>query len=150
VPICLDPLPRVMRGIGEILSKPLAVPRFAAVLVNPGVPLKTKDVFDMLHRAKRKRQPAAQARSVPRGRADFLTYLKRRGNDLEPAAITLAPAVGKVLAALQKSPGCQLARMSGSGATCFGLFGSAHAAAAAAKRLAAAHPRWWVCSIRLG
>jgi len=150
VPVCVDPRPRVMRGVGEILSKPLAVPRFSAVLINPGVPLKTKDVFDVLHRAKRKRQPAAQARSMPRGRAAFLAYLTRRANDLEPAAIALAPAVGQVLVALQKSPGCELARMSGSGATCFGLFGSAHAARTAARKLAAAHPRWWVCSVRLG
>jgi 4-diphosphocytidyl-2-C-methyl-D-erythritol kinase len=150
VPVCVDPRPRVMRGVGEILSKPLATPRFSAVLINPGVPLKTKDVFEMLHRAKRKRQPAAQARSVPRRRADFLSYLNRRGNDLELPAIALAPAVAKVLAALQKSPGCELARMSGSGATCFGLFNSAHAARTAARKLAAAHPRWWVCATRLG
>ena len=150
VPVCIDPRPRVMRGVGEILSKPLVVPRFAAVLVNPGVAVATKDVFAALRRAERKPQPAAQARSVPRDRAAFLEFLVLRANDLEPAAVDIAPPIAKVLAVLQKSPGCQLARMSGSGATCFGLYRSAHSAAAAARAIAAAHPRWWVCASRLG
>lgn len=150
VPVCVDPRPRVMRGAGEVLSKPLIVPRFAAVLVNPGVAVATKDVFAALHRAKRRAQPAAQARSVPHDRAAFLEFLARRGNDLEPAAAALAPPIAKVLAALRKSPGCQLARMSGSGATCFGLYRSARSAAAAARAIAAAHPRWWVCASHLG
>jgi len=150
VPVCVDPRPRMMRGIGEILSKPLAVPRFAAVLVNPGVAVATKDVFAALHRSERKRQPAAQARSVPRVREAYLTFLERRANDLEPPAVELAPAVAKVLAALRKSSGCRLARMSGSGATCFGLYSSPRAAATAARRIAAAQPRWWVCASHLG
>ncbi|MET0668529.1 MAG: 4-(cytidine 5'-diphospho)-2-C-methyl-D-erythritol kinase [Xanthobacteraceae bacterium] len=150
VPVCVDPRPRVMRGIGEILSKPLRIPRFAAVLVNPGIAVPTKDVFAHLHRSGRKPQPAAQARSVPRGRAAFLAYLKRRANDLEPAAVEIAPAIAKVLAALQKTPGCELARMSGSGATCFGLYASARAAAAAARSISRQHRRWWVCATHLG
>jgi 4-diphosphocytidyl-2-C-methyl-D-erythritol kinase len=150
VPVCVDPRPRVMRGIGEILSKPLKVPRLAAVLVNPGVAAPTKDVFATLRRARRKPQPAAQARSVPRDSKAFLAFLESRSNDLEPAAVQIAPAIAKVLAALRKSKDCELARMSGSGATCFGLYLSSRAAAAAARRIAAAHPRWWVCATRLG
>jgi 4-diphosphocytidyl-2-C-methyl-D-erythritol kinase len=150
VPVCVDPRNRVMRGIGEILSAPLRVPRFAAVLVNPGVSVATKDVFASLHRLPRKPQPATQARGVPRGRADFLAYLGRRGNDLEPAAVAIAPVIGQVLAVLRASSGGELARMSGSGATCFALFRSAHTASAAARAIAAAHPRWWVCASRLG
>jgi 4-diphosphocytidyl-2-C-methyl-D-erythritol kinase len=150
VPVCVDPRPRVMRGIGEILSTPLAVPRLAAVLVNPGVAAPTKDVFAALRRARQKPQPAAQARSVPRDRGAFLAFLESRANDLEPAAIRIAPSIAKVLAALRKSKGCELARMSGSGATCFGLYPSSRAAAAAARRIAATHPRWWVCATRLG
>jgi 4-diphosphocytidyl-2-C-methyl-D-erythritol kinase len=103
VPVCVDPRPRVMRGVGEVLSEPLAVPRFAAVLINPGVAVPTKDVFAALRRSKRKPQPAAQARSVPHERDAFLVFLERRANDLEPAAIELAPAVANVLAALRKS-----------------------------------------------
>jgi 4-diphosphocytidyl-2-C-methyl-D-erythritol kinase len=150
VPVCVDPRPRVMRGIGEILSKPLKVPRLAAVLVNPGVAAPTKDVFAALRRAKRRPQPAAQARSVPRDRKAFRAFLESRANDLEPAAVQVAPAVAKVLAALRKSKDCELARMSGSGATCFALYASSRAAAAAARGIAAAHPRWWVCATRLG
>jgi 4-diphosphocytidyl-2-C-methyl-D-erythritol kinase len=150
VPVCVDPRPRVMRGVGQILSTPLAVPRFAAVLVNPGVAVPTKDVFATLRRSKRRPQPAANARSVPRDRDAFLTFLERRANDLEPAAIKLAPAIAEVLAALRDSSGCRLARMSGSGATCFGLYSSSRAAAAAARSIAAAHPHWWVCASRLG
>ena len=150
VPVCVDPRPRLMRGVGEILSKPLAVPKFAAVLVNPGVAVATKDVFAALHRSTRKPQPAAQARGISRDRKAFLAYLERRANDLEPAAVAMAPAIAKVLTALRKSSGCKLARMSGSGATCFGLFGSARGAAAAARAIAAAHPRWWVSASRLG
>lgn len=149
VPVCVDPQPRVMRGIGEILSKPLAVPRFAAVLVNPGIAVPTKDVFAALHGAKRRRQPAAQGR-IPLERATFLAWLDRRANDLEAPAIAIAPAIANVLAALRKSPGCELARMSGSGATCFGLYRSAHSAASAGRVISAAHPRWWVCASRLG
>ena len=150
VPVCVDPRPRIMRGIGEVLSKPLVVPRSAAVLVNPRVPVPTKDVFAVLHRTKRKPQPAMQARNVPRARDKYLAYVARRANDLEGPAVELAPVIAKVLAALQKSSDCTLARMSGSGATCFGLYRSAHGAAAAARAIAAAHPSWWVCATNLG
>jgi 4-diphosphocytidyl-2-C-methyl-D-erythritol kinase len=150
VPVCVDPRPRVMRGVGEILSKPLKVPSLATVLVNPGVAMPTKDVFAALHRLTRKPQPAAQARSVVRDRKAFLAFLESRANDLEPAAVQISPVVAKALAALRKSKGCELARMSGSGATCFGLYASSRAAAAAARRIAAAHPQWWVCATRLG
>ncbi len=150
VPVCVDPRPRIMSGIGEILSKPLRVPRFAAVLVNPGVAVPTRAVFAQLHRSGQAPQPAAQARSVPSGRAAFLAYLKRRANDLESAAVEIAPAIAKVLSVLQKTPGCELARMSGSGATCFGLYNSAHAAAAAARSISKQHRRWWVCATHLG
>ena len=150
VPVCVDPRPRVMRGIGEILSKPLAVPRFPAVLVNPGVAVPTRDVFAVLHRSERGRQPTTQPHSVPRRREEFLAYLARRANDLEPAAVEIAPVIANVLAALAESPGCRLARMSGSGATCFGLFASEAAAKAAARSLSRKQRRWWVCATHLG
>jgi 4-diphosphocytidyl-2-C-methyl-D-erythritol kinase len=82
--------------------------------------------------------------------AAFIIMLAKNCNDLEPAAIALAPAIAKVLSALRALPGCRLARMSGSGATCFGIFTSSHAAAAAARKLSAAHPRWWVRASVLG
>ena len=115
------------------------------MLVNPGVAVPTKDVFAMLGlKPGGARRRAARARALPRARDDLIEFLAGERNDLEPAAIKLQPAIARVLTALREEPGCDLARMSGSGATCFGLFTSARAAAAAARKLAAAQPRWWV------
>jgi 4-diphosphocytidyl-2-C-methyl-D-erythritol kinase len=144
VPACLDPRPRLMRGIGDLLSEPIDLPRMAAVLVNPGVGVPTKDVFTRLNAPRivraGAREPPAQ---VPTDRPALLAYLRSRTNDLEAPAIALAPAIADVLAALQRLPGCRLARMSGSGATCFGLFDSGKAAAAA-RLLRTRHAGWWV------
>lgn len=151
VPVCVDPRPRWMRGIGEILSPPLAIPKLAAVLVNPGVAVATAKVFATLGlKPGGGLKRARRARALPREFDAFVEYLSAQGNDLEPAAIGLQPAIARVLAALRKEPGCRLARMSGSGATCFGLFPSSRAAAAAARSIAAAHPGWWARASDLG
>ena len=151
VPVCLDPRPRRMRGTGDILSDPLAPPNLPAVLVNPGVSVPTREVFAGLHAPRlAKGGQAAAADAVPCARAALLAYLEAHGNDLEPAAIALQPAIGDVLAALRALPGCRLARMSGSGATCFGLFDSGKAAMAAAATLRRAKPAWWVRATVLG
>lgn len=145
VPVCIDPRPRRMRGIGDVLSAPLIIPKLAAVLVNPGVAVPTKDVFAFLGlKAGAGLKRVKPARALPRDRAGFVELLAGERNDLEPAAIEIQPVIARVLAALRKEAGCDLARMSGSGATCFGLFASSRAAAAAARGLSAAHPRWWV------
>jgi 4-diphosphocytidyl-2-C-methyl-D-erythritol kinase len=145
VPVCVDPRSRRMRGIGERLSAPLAVPKLAAVLVNPGVAVPTKDVFAILGlKAGAGLKRAPPARTLPRDCGRFIAMLASGRNDLEPAAIKLQPVIARVLAALRDEPACELARMSGSGATCFGLFTSSRAAVAAARELSAAHPRWWV------
>jgi 4-diphosphocytidyl-2-C-methyl-D-erythritol kinase len=81
--------------------------------------------------------------------ADLIGWLALQRNDLEPAAMALEPSVGTVLAALRAQADCRLARMSGSGATCFGLCDTARAAARMAKALAAAQPGWWVRAVRL-
>jgi 4-diphosphocytidyl-2-C-methyl-D-erythritol kinase len=152
VPVCLDPRARLMRSIGDVLSEPLDVPRLAAILVNPGVAIATKDVFGLLRlRPEQSTMPPnsnaqlGQAR-IARGveRSAFVAALANDRNDLESPAISIAPVIAEVLAALRELPGCRLARMSGSGATCFGLFDSQRAAAAAARTLRAAHPAWWV------
>jgi 4-diphosphocytidyl-2-C-methyl-D-erythritol kinase len=145
VPVCLDPKARVMRGIGEILSEPIALPELPAVLVNPGVAVPTKDVFAAL---------AAPAVTSPAQTEDFIainadaaalvSVLAARRNDLEIPAIKLQAIVADVLRTLQTSSGCLLARMSGSGATCFALFGSVAAAKDVAYRMQARHPGWWV------
>jgi len=151
VPVCLDPSPRVMRGIGEILSAPLPLPRLPAVLVNPGVALLTEKVFAKLQVARRCHPGAPwTGEAVPSDREGCLAYIRGRANDLEQAAILVEPAVREVLAALRALPVCRLARMSGSGATCFGLFDSTRAAAAAATALRKRHPDWWIRATTIG
>jgi len=145
VPVCLDPQTRVMRGIGEVLSKPLALPPLAAVLVNPGVAVATKAVFAEWTGVA---APAAALGLAPldkpTSREQLLEFLATRSNDLEAPAIALAPVIAEVLAALRAVADCRLARMSGSGATCFALLGSAASAQRAAELLRRRHPRWWV------
>jgi 4-diphosphocytidyl-2-C-methyl-D-erythritol kinase len=153
VPVCLDPQPRLMRGIGEILSPPWRLPGLPALLINPGVSVATKDVFAALNAA-----PLGQPDALPLceggwegGSArDLIDFLAREGNDLEPPAIALHPTIAQALAALRALPGCRLARMSGSGATCFALFDGQRAAAAAAQALRQAQPRWWIRPTVLG
>jgi 4-diphosphocytidyl-2-C-methyl-D-erythritol kinase len=147
VPVCLDPRPRFMRGIGDVLSDPLDLPRLFAVLLNPGVAVATKDVFATLAVPTAvQTAPAA----ICTGTAALVDEIARGRNDLEGAAIELEPAIADALAVLRKRPGCRLARMSGSGATCFGLFDSMDAARGAARRLRVDYPDWWVRATALG
>jgi len=150
VPVCLDPKARMMRGIGEILSAPLAFTKQPAVLVNPGVSVATKDVFAKLARHHPPSVSLSPAREG-RERAHFdLSAISDARNDLEPPAVALQPIIADVLAALRASAQCRLARMSGSGATCFALYDSGRAAAAAARALRGQHPGWWVRATTLG
>jgi 4-diphosphocytidyl-2-C-methyl-D-erythritol kinase len=147
VPVCLDPRPRLMRGIGDVLSAPLDLPRLPALLVNPGVAVATREVFAALTLP-----PAGQTApaAAPTGRAALLAEIADGRNDLEAPAIELAPAIAEVLAVLRRLPGCRVARMSGSGATCFALFESSAAASAVARTLRAGYPSWWVRATVLG
>jgi 4-diphosphocytidyl-2-C-methyl-D-erythritol kinase len=152
VPVCLDAKPRVMCGIGEILSAPLALPPLPAVLVNPGVPLATKDVFAAFGRAGGAKEGSPFDTAVLDGGSleSALAALAGGTNDLEPAAVSLCPAVADALATLRATAGCRLVRMSGSGATCFGLYLSEAAAATAAQGITQSHPDWWVRATVLG
>ena len=151
VPVCVDPRSRRMRGVGEQLSAPLKMPKLAAVMVNPRVAVRTKDVFTRLGlKPGGPLRPAAPSRALPRSIEAFVEYLSRHGNDLEAPAMEIQPVVAQVLAGIRKSNRCLLARMSGSGATCFGIFESPHAATAAAKRLSAVQPDWWVRATTFG
>jgi 4-diphosphocytidyl-2-C-methyl-D-erythritol kinase len=153
VPVCLDPQTRVMRGIGDVLSDRIELAPLPAILVNPGVMIATGEVF----RALELNAPAAKVAGLPMssgpqdtwvgwgsGLAALIAGLAIVGNDLEKPAIRLRPVIADVLQALATLPGCQLARMSGSGATCFGLFATAREASLAARRLRAEHPTWWI------
>ena len=156
VPVCLDPKPRLMRGIGDVLSAPLDLPRLFAVLVNPGVAVSTRDVFAALNLASGRASGGASSPTplVSEGWGGeptaFVAALAKERNDLEAPAIELEPAIANVLAVLQALPDCRLARMSGSGATCFGLFPTNAAAAAAARTLRVGYPQWWVRATVLG
>ena len=145
VPVCLDSRPRIMRGIGDILSEPLTLPTLAAVLVNPGVAVATKEVFAGWATASAPSPRAGfAALGTPPTREALLEFLLAQSNDLERPAIALAPVIADVLAVLRNSVGCKMARMSGSGATCFALFASAAAAQQAAKALRGNFPNWWI------
>ena len=146
VPVCVDPRPRLMRGIGDILSAPLALPRLPVVLVNPGVAVPTKDVFAALRLDTARNTDASLSSPTLAGqtRVTLLHTLSEGRNDLEAPAISLQPVIAEVLSSLRALAGCGLARMSGSGATCFGLFDTGRAAAAGARTLRARHPTWWI------
>ena len=137
VPVCRAGRASRMGGVGERLEPAPALPVCGIALVNPGVALATADVF----RARRGAwsAPAELPARWPDAAA-MAADLARQRNDLEPAAVALQPVIADVLAALAATPGCLLARMSGSGATCFGLYASADAAARAAEGMG---PGWW-------
>jgi 4-diphosphocytidyl-2-C-methyl-D-erythritol kinase len=139
-----------MRGIGDILSAPLELPRLGLLIVHPGIAVATAPVFRALGlvpgQGLESRQDAAASPvvAVPRDPEALLAWLGSASNDLEAPAIAIAPAIADVLAAIAALPGCRLARMSGSGSACFGLFAASEAAVTAAQRLAGLHPYWWV------
>lgn len=159
VPVCLDPRPRIMRGIGDLLSAPLHLPKLPAILVNPRVAVPTAAVFaaraGMATPRRQDEDPAitlaesatSEAKMPEAG--ELIDALHRSDNDLQAPAISLHPVIADVLDALRALPGCRLARMSGSGATCFGLFDAARLNAAA-RELAAKHPGWWIAPTNLG
>lgn len=140
VPACLLGCSAVMSGIGEVLAPVGTLPEFGIVLVNPGVAISTPEVFRA--RTGPFSPPLARPGTGWRTGADLIAWLRAGGNDLEAPALALAPAIGAVLQRLRQDPACQLARMSGSGATCFGLFASAEQAAEAAAGIRG--PGWWV------
>lgn len=147
VPVCLQGRAMLMQGVGERLTPMPDLPAFWLVLANPGVALETKDVFAALAGNFSAAQPFERR---PDSAADLAILLRARRNDLEAPARFLAPEIDPVLAALKAQAGCLLARLSGSGATCFGLFAEKKEADFAARNLARAYPRWWVAATAAG
>ena len=146
VPVCLSPRARLMAGLGERLGPPLDAPPLFAVLANPGIPVATSEVF-----AKLGLERGASTGSGPSPRIGaridapgFIAALADGRNDLQASAIAIAPGVADALDALSDAEGARLARMSGSGATCFALYDDRRLAARAARALRRAHPAWWV------
>jgi 4-diphosphocytidyl-2-C-methyl-D-erythritol kinase len=142
VPVCLAGRPARMTGIGEGVVALPALPSAWLVLVNPGVGISTPAVFKALAR----KENAPLPRDVPRLKtaADLGAWLMMLRNDLEAPAMAHLPVIATVKAALSAQQGCLMARMSGSGATCFGLFADPLTAAAAARAIRATYPGWWV------
>jgi 4-diphosphocytidyl-2-C-methyl-D-erythritol kinase len=143
VPVCLASRPTRMQGIGDRLEPIDGLPELFLLLVNPRRPVATEAVLAGLagpFGAPPELGPPPGERSL------LLEWLRARANHLETPARRLLPAIGEVLDALGSQPGCALTRMSGSGATCFGLFEDRDALAPAEAALAEAHPEWWVAT----
>ena len=141
VPVCFYGRPARVGGIGEAIEPVGDLPPCGIVLANPRRPLPTVAVFAA--RQGLFGPPAPRLCEMPRDAAGLAAFLARCRNDLTGAAIGLAPEIATVLEALERLPGALVARMSGSGATCFALFPDRAAAVRAAAALAATRPRWW-------
>ncbi|HEY5126853.1 MAG TPA: 4-(cytidine 5'-diphospho)-2-C-methyl-D-erythritol kinase [Bradyrhizobium sp.] len=150
VPVCLASRACVMTGVGESLL-PLALPKMPCVMVNPRVPVATKDVFKAL--GLRNSELLVGATDVIRATAwpergasveDWVEVLAESSNDLEAPATRLQPVIGQVLSALSATDGAWLARMSGSGATCFAIYENTAEAHRASQKIQRDHPGWWV------
>lgn len=147
VPVCLWREPAWLRGAGEQVFPLLRFPAVWAVLANPGVELPTAEVY------RRFNGQFTSAGEMPREFADvesLVAMLQLQRNDLEIPARALLPVVGEVLDAVAGTSGCLLARMSGSGPTCFGLYADEEKARQAAEWLRQCHPAWWCETVRLG
>ncbi len=146
VPVCLAGRATQLTGIGEGLAPAVALPPAWLVLVNPLRPCPTPAVFQARSGPFSAPAPLTEAPADARALA---AALAGRRNDLGDSAITVVPAIGDALALLAARPGCLLARMSGSGATCFGLFAAPAEAEAAAGAIATARPAWWSAAAAL-
>ena len=147
VPACLVSLPLLAKGVGELLTPLPEFPACHIVLVNPMLPLPTADVFRRLRA--HDNYPLPELPSPLTRPAQLGIWLAETRNDLQPPAVKLMPVIGDIVAHLEQTQGCILARMSGSGATVFGLFGSSGAAHQAAQVMRAANPDHWVAAAPL-
>jgi 4-diphosphocytidyl-2-C-methyl-D-erythritol kinase len=150
VPVCLASRACDMTGVGETLL-PLSLPILPCVMVNPRVPVATRDVFNAL--GLRNGELLVGATDVFRGTAwpetgasveDWVEVLAASSNDLEAPATRIQPVIGEVISALSATNGAWLARMSGSGATCFAIYENTADAGRAAEKIRLDHPGWWV------
>ncbi|MBV1867014.1 MAG: 4-(cytidine 5'-diphospho)-2-C-methyl-D-erythritol kinase [Marinosulfonomonas sp.] len=144
IPVCYPSTSSRMQGIGERLSPVQKMPdNMGIVLINPRSGVATSAVFDALET----KNNAPMSEVIPEFSTakEMCNWLKNQRNDLQKPAIKIAPVIADVLSDLEDTD-CLIARMSGSGATCFGLYETEHEASAAAKLILADHPKWWVAS----
>ena len=149
IPVCLDPCGRMMRGAGEKVGPPVVLPPLYGVLVNPGVAVSTADIFRALGLVPGARyggapHPDIEGTALGDGTAALDEALAAARNDLESLATGIAPEIGVALSRLSATAHCRLVRMTGSGATVFGLYPDCHAAARAARTIRSEEPAWWV------
>ncbi len=146
VPVCVRPRSRMMAGTGERLGRPLMARPLYAVLANPGIHVATPAVFARMgFRPGESRDLGEHA--VPHdglSHADFLALVRAGRNDMEAAALSIAPEIGDAIDALTATAGQRVVRMSGSGSTCFALYDDRRDARRAARLLAGARPDWWI------
>lgn len=148
VPACVFSQAARMEGIGDELTPLPHLPALPLVLAYPNAPLWTPDVYA----AMAEKPFAGRLSDMPRMGADaaqWLDWLNGTGNDLELGARELSPHIAPMVDALAQADGCTLARMSGSGSACFGIFADMDAAQAATQKLRSAQPEWWVCASRI-
>ena len=147
VPLCLQSEAARVTGIGDTVTPVPNLPPLHAVLVNPRLPVLTAEVFKRLkHKVNRPMPDEIPAFDTS---AELIAWLRGMRNDLQEPAIEAEPVIRQVFETLEKTPGCQLARMSGSGGTCFGIYKDAETAGSAAGRLQESFPSWWVQATRL-
>lgn len=145
VPVCRISRTSWMQGVGEKVQPIANLGQTPALLVNPLIAVSTGAVFKAFDSKDREEFPAE---NVTKG--SLLERAIRGRNDLQPVAIETAPIIKSVITEIQAQKGCQLARMSGSGASCFGLFGSLEEANAATDAIKTSHPDWWVRACQIG
>jgi len=145
VSVCLESKTRLMHGIGEILSAPLPLPKLDAVIVFPGVPIATKDVFGNFTLVAGPRRKTRYADTeIPVERGSLLDFLAREANDLELAARLVVPAISEAKTLLEHTGEARVVRMSGSGSALFALYENASHAKRAAAKISKRKPDWWV------
>ncbi len=149
VPVCLKKRPSFMTGVGENIRTVPRLPEIHAVLANPGISVSTAEVFNRLQAGPVEGPDRLPVLPGVETLDRLVTWLEENGNDLEAPAMAIAPVIGTVLDALRGTSGCRLARMSGSGATCFALYDNPFDAAEAAAELKQKHSNWWVTATRL-
>ena len=148
IPMCLISSPARIRGIGEQIESLSDLPPVPALLVNPRIEISTLAVFKAL----RDKENSSMPETLPNfpDLRSFANWLGRQRNDLQPAAIGMEPMIGNVLDRLAEADGALLSRMSGSGATCFGIFPDKASAVVAGELIRRDHPDWWVAAGVLG
>lgn len=148
IPMCMMSSPARVGGIGEAALPLPDLPPLPALLVNPRLPVSTGEVFRELRPKINPPMPETMPRFT--GVADFVAWLSQQRNDLQATAVKLQPGIQGVLNRLERSDHVLLSRMSGSGATCFGIFPDKASAIVAGELIRHDHPEWWVASGILG